>query len=58
MRLRLLSLRYIPIDESQKFSIVLSSEQNSKKSESFTVASVNEDNVDISIPEIPISVEV
>jgi hypothetical protein len=36
----------------------LSSEPNSKKSENFSITSVNEDNVDITIPEIPITVEV
>ena len=36
----------------------MSADQNSKKSENFSIASVNEDNIDISVPEIPITVEV
>lgn len=58
--LRLLSLRYLPVDDSQKFLLIVkSSSAAKKKSDEFSIVSVNEDNVDTSIPsERPVTVEI
>ena len=60
MTLRLLSLRYLPVDDSQKFLLIVkSSSAAKKKSDEFSIVSVNEDNVDTSIPsERPVTVEI
>jgi hypothetical protein len=36
----------------------LTSGKDSKKSESFSIDSVNDDNIDISLPKIPITIEI
>ncbi len=58
--LRLLSLRYLPVDDSQKFVLIVkSSSATKKKSDEFSIVKVNEDNVDTSIPsERPVTVEI